>query len=175
MSLIHRLFQPADPANHKRGADIDGNGLLDKAEIAQASLHYLGMADATGQPDQASRDLGLMLATLLQGGKDGKGLYADFDGDTFISQDEFSRLARMSGDPERIESSDFQAGFPQNFNANGSSVSINRLTEQASENLTKFQLQDLTIAIKDEKLLTPEEKQQLSAWQKAINWLLAGP
>src|SRR6185312_11691123 len=85
-SFLRGLFRPASQG----GYDIDGNGVLDRPELAKASLNLLGRDNPN---EQAA---GSALATFVQGGKDGKGLLPDYNGDNALSLQELNRFANGS-------------------------------------------------------------------------------
>jgi Ca2+-binding EF-hand superfamily protein len=109
-------------------SDIDGNGKLDRPEIAKASLHYLG--------SKSKQEIGQFFATLVQGGKDKQGLFPDFNNDGSVDMDELKVLSRNK---TNISSDDFKTAFGNRFQQGGQSVDLNALKSLAQQNLSKFQ------------------------------------
>jgi len=112
--------------------DIDKNGSLDDAELAKGSLNLLGKDDAQSQT------AGQLFATFLQGGKDQKGLFPDFDNDNAVSKAELAKLAAASGNTGAIESSDFLSVFGDDVASLGTDVNIDGLAQIAKGNSSKF-------------------------------------
>jgi|GEM_PF-2059254 len=112
--------------------DIDKNGTLDDPEIAKGSLNLLGKEDAQSQA------AGSLLSTFIQGGKDQKGLFPDFDNDNAVSKSELAKLGAASGDTGTIETSDFNAVFGDKVVSGGNSIDLDGLKEIAKGNLSKF-------------------------------------
>jgi hypothetical protein len=116
--------------NNFKQYDIDGNKVLDKPEVAQGALKLLG--------NEGTASEGQALATMVLGGKDGKGLFPDFDGDQGVSTQEMKQLAGLSGGMDTFEPSDFQMAFPDRFNPEGSTANVEGLQKIAAQNEAKF-------------------------------------
>jgi hypothetical protein len=113
--------------------DIDKSGTLDDSELAKASLNLLGKNDAQSQA------AGELFSTFLQGGKDQKGLFPDFDNDNAVSKAELAKLAGASGSKDTIDSSDFKAVFGDKAATDGgNTVDLDNLQQVAEGNLSKF-------------------------------------
>lgn len=115
--------------------DIDKNGKLDRPEVAQAALNLLG---SDNPQDQTA---GSLFSTFVQGGKDGQGLFPDFNQDGGLSLNELSTLAGASGNSNALESGDFQASFGNRFQPGGGTGNIDGLKQIAEGNLNKFNAQ----------------------------------
>lgn len=109
-------------------SDIDGNGKLDRPEIAKASLHYLG--------SKHKQELGQLFATFVQGGTDKQGLFPDYNRDGSLDLDELKVLSR---DKTSINQGDFKAAFGNRFQKGGQDIDMNALRSLAQQNLSKFQ------------------------------------
>jgi hypothetical protein len=129
MAVSLQTLQPLFTAS-----DINGDGKLDRPEIAKASLRYLGSNN--------NQEVGSLLATLVQGGKDKAGLLPDTDNDKAISFSELTALAGKSGDANSIEADDFKSSFADRYQAGGQAVDMNALQTLAKQNSTKFQNTD---------------------------------
>jgi hypothetical protein len=129
VSQMRGFFKPGQ----KGGYDINGDGKLDRPEIAKASLNLLGSENPQAQ------NAGRLMATFVQGGKDGKGLLPDYNHDNALSLNELNRFAGPSGN---ISSKNFQNTFGDRFQSGGSSLNINGLHTIAEGNLGKFNRQD---------------------------------
>lgn len=119
------LFRPG----RQGGYDIDGNGVLDRPELAKASLNLMG------QDDPNAQNAGRLLATFVQGGKNGQGLLPDYNGDHALSLQELNRFA---GGSPTIGAQNFQRTFGDQYQPGGSNINIPGLQSIASENLPKF-------------------------------------
>lgn len=119
------LFRPGSQG----GYDIDGNGVLDRPELAKASLNLMGQDNPN---DQAA---GRLLATFVEGGRDGKGLLPDYNGDGSLSRQE---LYRFAGGRPTITSQNFQQTFGDRYQPGGSSLDIPELEDIGRQNLPKF-------------------------------------
>jgi hypothetical protein len=112
--------------------DIDKSGTLDDAELAKGSLNLLGKDDAQSQA------AGALFSTFIQGGKDQKGLFPDFDNDNAVSKSELAKLGAAGGDTAAIETSDFKSVFGDKAVTGGNGIDLDGLKEIAKGNLSKF-------------------------------------
>lgn len=113
--------------------DINRDGRLDVAEIANASIKEFAQGDQTG---------GSFFASLVQGGVDRRGLYPDYNGDQAIDANELAMLAGANGNPGAIDSGDLQAVFGTRYQGGGQGVDIQQLQNLAQTNISKFQAGD---------------------------------
>jgi hypothetical protein len=125
VSSLQGLFRPGV----RGGYDIDGNGVLDRPELAKASLSLMGNENPNAQ------NAGRLLATFVQGGKNGQGLLPDYNGDNALSLGELNRFAGPSG---VIGPQNFQQTFGDQYQAGGSNINIPGLQDIASQNSPKF-------------------------------------
>jgi hypothetical protein len=107
-----------------KSADRNGDGKLNRQEIAAASYEVLNAPEGRTTKEV---NTALLFATFLQGGKDGCGLFPDFDGDQNISFQELKELATKGGKEKSIDSADFRAAFPSRFQEGGRDVDIAQL------------------------------------------------
>jgi hypothetical protein len=119
------LFKPGKQG----GYDIDGNGELDRPELAKASLNLMGQEDPNAQ------NAGRMLATFVQGGKDKQGLLPDFNNSTGMDSQEFDQFAGGDG---QITTDDFKRNFGARYQEGGNSLDIPGLQDVAQQNLPKY-------------------------------------
>ena len=129
VSLLQSFFKPGAQG----GYDIDGNGSLDRPELAKASLNLMGQEDSNAQ------NAGRLLSTFVQGGKDGQGLLPDLDNDNALSLQELNQFA---GGSPTISSQQFQQTFGDRFVPGGSEINIDGLQNIAEGNLPKFNSND---------------------------------
>jgi len=119
------LFKPG----RQGGYDIDGNGVLDRPELAKASLNLMGQEDPNAQT------AGKLVATFVQGGKDKQGLLPDYNGDKALSSQE---LTQFAGGKPTITSDNFKQTFGDRYQPGGSSLDINGLQQIGQQNLPKY-------------------------------------
>ncbi|HEY9687581.1 MAG TPA: hypothetical protein V6C52_11445 [Coleofasciculaceae cyanobacterium] len=129
MSVKLNQFQ-----SYFRFYDFKGNGSmpdgrLDQGEIAHASQDLLRYGNGREQ------EMGTMLATMVQGGKDGRGLLPDLNNDQALDFCEFEQFAAKAGEPCAIDSCDFSNGFPDRFQPDGNPIDMQDLKNQAMQNL----------------------------------------
>jgi hypothetical protein len=117
------------PPGQQGSYDIDGNGKLDRPELAKASLNLMGQEDPNAQ------NAGRLVATFVQGGKDKAGLLPDFDGDGALKSDEIDQFA---GNSQNITSDNFKRTFGDRYQEGGTTLDIPGLQKTAQENLPKF-------------------------------------
>jgi len=125
ISQLQQFFRPG----WRGGYDIDGNGKLDRPEIAKASLSLMG------QEDPQAQTAGKMMATFIQGGSDGHGLLPDFNNDNALSCEELAQFAGPSG---QISSQNFQETFGERYQPCGGEGDIAGLQQIAHQNLPKY-------------------------------------
>jgi hypothetical protein len=123
ISQFQYFFRPG----WQGGYDIDGNGKLDRPEIAKASLNLMGQED----PQTAGR----MMATFVQGGSDGQGLLPDFNNDNALSYEE---LAQFAGPGGQISSQNFQETFGNRYQPGGGEGNIAGLQQIGHQNLPQY-------------------------------------
>lgn len=111
-------------------ADHNLDGLVDQQELAMASYQLLSNESATAE----DKVLGQMLATMVQGGADGTGLFPDLNGDGGLSSNELSLLAKGDDDASTISSADFQFAYGNKAQAGGNTISLDGLRQIATGN-----------------------------------------
>jgi hypothetical protein len=114
--------------------DFKGNGSmpdgkLDQGEIAHAAQDLLRYGNGREQ------EMGRMLATMVQGGRDGQGLFPDKNGDRAIDFCEFKQLAALDGNHCAIDDRDFANGFGGRFQPGGVPIDMRDLKNQAMQNV----------------------------------------
>lgn len=129
--------------------DIDGNGALDRPEIAQSVLGLVG---------EGKKTEGSLLSTFVLGGNDRLGLFPDSNGDKQLSFSELTSLAAKAGDPNSIAVDDFQAAFPGRVATGGQNVTMQQLKDIAAGNTSKFNV----------------NANNISGSANALGWLGAG-
>jgi len=109
-------------------ADDNGDGVVDRQEMANASYQLLSNPDASDS-DKAT---GQMFATMLLGGTDGKGLFADFNDDGGVTADELTKLAKGDDDAASISKDDFKQAFGNRYKKGGNEFSLQDLKDIAT-------------------------------------------
>lgn len=111
-------------------ADHNLDGIVDQQELAMASYQLLSNENATAEDGV----LGQMLATMVQGGADGTGLFPDLNGDGGLSANELALLAKGDDDASTISSEDFQFAYGNKAQSGGNTISLDGLRQIATGN-----------------------------------------
>lgn len=108
------------------------DGKLSRSEMAHAAQ------DLILNGNEEEQKMGLMFATILQGGKDGEGAFSliDRNRDEGINLCEFQQLAELGGGANCIDSQDFQAAMGDRYHHGGRGVDIRRLQMMGMDNYT---------------------------------------
>ncbi len=109
-------------------ADDNGDGKVDRQEMANASYQLLSDPEASDS-DKAT---GQMFATMLLGGKDGKGLFADFNDDGGVTANELTLLAKGDDDATSISTDDFKQAFGTRYKKGGNEFNLQDLKDIAN-------------------------------------------
>lgn len=109
-------------------ADDNRDGVVDQAELANASYQLLNNPEATANETA----LGQLYATMALGGQNGQGLLPDINGDGGITANELKLLAHGDGQDGSISPDDFSYAFGKQFTPDGQSFQLSDLAALAS-------------------------------------------
>lgn len=98
-----------------RLADDNGDGVVDRQEMANAAYQLLNDETSTAE----EKAIGNMFATMVLGGADEKGLFADFNDDGGVTANELTLLAKGDDTADSIGAQDFKQAFGTRYKAGG--------------------------------------------------------
>lgn len=98
-----------------RLADDNCDGVVDRHEMANAAYQLLNDETSTAE----EKAVGQMFATMVLGGADEKGLFADFNDDGGVTENELTLLAKGDDVATDITNADFKQAFGTRYKEGG--------------------------------------------------------